>query len=112
MRYAAIVGLLAAAAAVAAGGLVPSGAAELRTSTDNAEALSYLPLGDVLAAQLSTDFESEQFRTLDSRLGRRLLGERIATLAEDAADDGDLIYDREVRPQLGNDIAVAFRASR
>jgi hypothetical protein len=112
MRYAVIVGLLGAAAAVAAVWLVPSGAAEVRTSTDNAEALSYLPLGDVLAAQLSTDFESEQFRTLDSRLGRRLLGERIATLAEDVADDGDLVYDREVRPQLGNDIAVAFRASR
>jgi hypothetical protein len=110
MRFAAIVGAVIAAGALAALWLVPSDAAQPPPGA-NDKALSYLPLGDVLAAQVTTDFESEEFRTLDSRLGRRLLGERIASLLEDLAEDGDLVYDREVRPQLGNDLAVAIRAS-
>ena len=101
--------LLATAALLGGYWLVPSGVAEEERSHDNSAALSYLPPGGVLMAQLPTTFHSEEFRTLDARVARRLLGTRIAALVEDFADEADLIYDREVRPQLGNDIAVAVR---
>jgi hypothetical protein len=104
-----IAGLLAAAGVLAALALVPTGAADEETERDNTKALSYLPPGGMLLAQVSTDFDSPEFRALDARIARRLLGTRIAPLLEDAAEDADLTYDREVRPQLGNDLAVAIR---
>ena len=105
----AIAGLLVVAAVLAALALVPAGAAQEETRRDNTKALSYLPPGGMLLAQLPTDFHSDEFRTLDARIVRRVLGTRFAPLFEDAVEDADLTYDREVRPQLGNDLAVAVR---
>lgn len=109
MRRVPIAVLCAMAALLAASGLVPSGAAEEKGSADNSKALGYLPPGGVLLAQLPTDLHSDEFRTLDARVLRRLVGLRIGPLLEEAAEDLDLVYEKEVRPQLGNDLAVAAR---
>ena len=110
MRRLPTAGVLALAALLAAVWLVPSGAAdEERALRDNTKALSYLPPGGVLLAQLPTDIHSDEFRTLDARIAKRVTGLRLGPLIEDTVDDADLIYDTEVRPQLGNDAAVAIR---
>ena len=109
MPRGAIAGLLAVAGVLAVLSLVPTGAAEEEKDGDNTKALSYLPPGGMLLVQLPTDFHSDEFRTLDARIARRLIGGRIAPIIEDVAEDADLTYDREVRPQLGNDLAVAVR---
>ena len=110
MRRLPAVCVLAVAALLAAFWLVPSGAAdEEAPAHDNSKALSYLPPGGVLLAQLPTDLQSAEFRTLDSRVIRRLVGARVAPLVEDSVEEADLLYDKEVRPQLGNHVAVAVR---
>ncbi len=111
MSRLAIAGMLAVAAVLAGFSLVPTGAAQDEPKRDNTKALSYLPPGGMLLAQLPTDLHSDEFRTLDARIVRRLVGIRVAPLLEDAAEEADLTYDREVRPQLGNDLAVAVRWS-
>lgn len=109
MRRAPAAAALVVAGLLSAFWLVPSGAAEEERTADNGKALSYLPPGGMLLAQLPTNIHSEEFRNLDARIVRRLLGVRIGPSLEDAAEDGDLHYDTEVRPQLGNDLAVAIR---
>lgn len=105
MRRLALALLLAAFASVAFGAV----GGDPRHDED--KTLGYLPAGGVLTATVSTDIDGEEFRTLDLYLVKRLLGFRVAPFLEDVADDFDLLFDREVRPQLGNDLAVAVRWS-
>lgn len=58
MRPIAMACLLATAALLGGYWLVPSGVAEEERSHDNSAALSYLPPGGVLMAQLPTTFHS------------------------------------------------------
>lgn len=109
MRRLSTAGLLVLASLLAVFWLVTSGTAGGERTADNGKALGYLPPGGVLLAQLPTDFDSHEFRTLDARIARRLLGVGIGRFVKGFAEDADLHYDRQVRPQLGNDIAVAVR---
>jgi hypothetical protein len=76
-------------------------------SGEELKVLSYFPPDATVAAVVSTDVESDQFRNLD-RLVRRQEEEGIEDLLRGWAQTIDLSYEDDLKPLLGHELAVGI----
>jgi hypothetical protein len=74
---------------------------------DELKALSYFPEDTAFVAVVSTDVDSDQFRNLD-RVVRRQSEEGVEAVLRDLAQEVDLSYEDDLKPLLGNELAVGI----
>jgi hypothetical protein len=93
--------LAIAAAAAACGGGGDTGAA----GSAAGDALGYLPKDAGIVVLVSTDLESEQWERFDRQIFRRFgQGSAENALQEAVEGEGQLSYEQDVKPLLGNDL--------
>jgi hypothetical protein len=101
-----LVALACAAPLVACGGGGGGGGGELD------DTLGYLPDDAGLVVVVSTDLESEQLRRLDRKIVRPAShGDTLEDLLREAAEDARLSYDEDLKPLLGNPLAVGTQSA-
>jgi hypothetical protein len=102
VRVAAVVPAIAAAFVLGACG--GSGAEDAATRAGSA--LSYLASDASVIAFVTTDLETEQVRSLDENVIRPLGGSGLEEQLRRIADELGISYDNDVKPLLGNDVAI------
>jgi hypothetical protein len=99
--------------AVAMGGCGSSGGG----SGSAGDALAYLPADAATVILVSTDVDGEQWEAFDRRVYRPTIAaeeesgeapETLEGLAEDTAEDAGLDWKDDIKPLLGNDIAIGL----
>ena len=71
------------------------------------QALSYVPADAPLAFTLSTDIEGEQYQRLGNLIERFPGGDQLVQGIQSGIEEGDVDFDEEIRPLLGNELVVA-----
>jgi hypothetical protein len=103
VRLAAVLPAVAAALALAACG---GDGATGDTANRAGSALSYLGSDTSVIALVTTDLESEQVRSLDENVVRPLGESGLEEQLRRIADDSGISYENDVKPLLGNDVAI------
>jgi Protein of unknown function (DUF3352) len=70
------------------------------------DALGFLPASAPFVAAVSTDTEGEQYRDLDSALGRFPFGGQVRDELRTMLEREDIDFERDLKPLLGNDLVV------
>jgi Protein of unknown function (DUF3352) len=71
------------------------------------DALRYLPADAGTVVVVSTDLESDQFKTFDEKVARRAAGGSVEEeLRRAAEEEAGLSFDQDVKPLLGNHLVV------
>jgi uncharacterized protein DUF3352 len=71
------------------------------------EALGYLPKDAPFAVAIETDLEGGQYRSLDRLVGKFPFGDQVkSSLKRSIEQDGDVDFERDVKPLLGNEFVV------
>src|SRR5919202_995694 len=70
---------------------------------DLSDTLKYLPPNAAGVAVISTDVEGSQFKNLDDIFEARA-HRRIESFFEDAASEGGLSYQKDIKPLLGHEV--------
>ena len=94
---------LAAGLAVALGGC---GGEDEKATTPLGEALGYLPADVPAVAVVETDPRHRQWEQVDDLIERFAVAPQIRQQARDRIARGPLDFDRDLRPQLGNELVV------
>jgi hypothetical protein len=94
---------VAAALAVALGGC---GGGDKKASTPLGEALSYLPKDAPAVAVIESDPDSGQWKQVSALIEKFTIASQIRQQGKDRLARGPLDFDRDLRPQLGNEVVV------
>jgi hypothetical protein len=97
---------LAAVAAAAALALAGCGGDDEKATTPLGEALAYLPEDVPAVAVLETDPRHRQWEQVDDLIERFAVAPQIRQQGRDRIARGPLDFDRDLRPQLGNELVV------
>ena len=95
--------VLAAAFAVALGGC---GGEDEKTASPLGEALGYLPQDVPAVAVIETDPQHEQWTQVSDLIERFAVAPQIRQQGKDRLARGPLDFDRDLRPQLGNEVVI------
>lgn len=94
--------VLAAAGAVALGGC----GGEDETTTPLGQALGYLPEDAAAVVVVETDPEHGQWKQVDDLIQKFAVAPQIRDQAKDRIARGGLDFDRDLEPQLGNEVVI------
>jgi hypothetical protein len=70
------------------------------------EALGYLPKDAPFVVAIDTDLQGSQYRALGDLVGKIPFGDQIAESLKGRLETGDVDFDKDVRPLLGNRFVV------
>jgi hypothetical protein len=97
---------LAVVAAALAVALAGCGGDDEKSTTPLGEALAYLPEDAPAVVVLETDSEHAQWRQVDDLIQKFAVADQIRDEAKDLITRGDLDFDEDLAPQLGNEVVV------
>jgi hypothetical protein len=100
-RIAALAAALAVAFAAACGG-----GSDEPASTPLGDALSYLPRDAASVIAVETDAEHAQWKQLNELISKFQIAAQIRQQGQDRVARGQLDFDRDLRPQLGNELVI------
>jgi Protein of unknown function (DUF3352) len=99
--------VVALAFVVAVAAAACGGGTDTAAESAAGDALAYLPKDAGAVVLLSTDFESEQWQRFDREVFQRFGQGSVENLIEEAVEsEGDISYDDDVKPLLGNEVVV------
>jgi uncharacterized protein DUF3352 len=99
---------LVLAAAVAALALLPGCGSDKSSKAPLDDALSYMPANSPFVVSISTDLQSDQYKSLEA-LARKFpfAGQAITQLKNSLESSGNVSYKNDVKPLLGNEAVVS-----
>ena len=98
--------LAALAAAAATGVALASCGGNDESSTPLDDALGYLPRNAPAVIVVETDPEHGQWKQVDELISRFAIAAQIRQQGKDRLARGPLDFDRDLRPQLGNEVVI------
>src|SRR5687768_3216657 len=76
------------------------------------DTLAYFPDDAGVAVVINTDFEGDQVERLDRKIVRPQAGGRsLEDLLREGARDLDLSFDEDIKPLLGNELAIGTQSA-
>ena len=76
------------------------------------DALGYLPADAPLVLMLSTDLESDQYEAADAMVDKVPLGRLLLDRLKDEVEGGDVDFEEDIQPLLGNDAVLGVPTPR
>ena len=105
--------LPAVAAALAAAALaLGCGGDEKSASSPLDDALGYLPRDAVSVVVVETDPEHAQWKQVNELISKFQIADQIRQEGQDRVSPGQLDFDADLRPQLGNEVVVGRPAAK